>query len=73
VAKWLVGYFKLSAEDARADENYALHVACAYGRLDIAKWLVATFSLTEDDARDTSHIARWRNGCDDPVTAWLNS
>src|SRR5437899_1252560 len=44
-AQWLTASFKLTTEDARAYDNYALRGACAYGHLAVAQWLVAAFEL----------------------------
>ena len=41
LARWLAATFGLGAEDARADDNYALCWACANGHLAVAQWLVA--------------------------------
>lgn len=36
-----------TVEDARAQDNFALHCAC----WDTSRWLVATFNLTSEDAK----------------------
>lgn len=40
----------LTADDARAQDNYALRWACEHGHLHVARWLYKTFRLTADDA-----------------------
>lgn len=50
-ARWLVELFALTADDARAFDDWALRGACDNGHLEIAQWLAATFSLTSTDAR----------------------
>lgn len=43
--------FGLSADDARANGNAALHAACWNGHLGLARWLVTSFRLDMVDAR----------------------
>ena len=67
--------FKLTREDARADNNYALQRACANGRLDTAKWLVHRWALTAEDARARCSYAL-RHACENghlAVAQWLTA
>ena len=61
MAQWLTEQFGLTADDARADNNYALQGACGNGRLEVAQWLTERFGLTAADARaDNDNLAlRW--------------
>ena len=45
------------AEDARADNNFALRWACRYGHLATAQWLTERFQLTAADARAEDNCA----------------
>jgi hypothetical protein len=49
--RYLVDTFKLTAEDARAKDNFAFRTACASGHLPVVQYLVETFKLTAEDAR----------------------
>jgi hypothetical protein len=53
VCRWLTETFHLTADDARADNNWALQVGMSSktGHLDVCRWLTETFHLTADDAR----------------------
>ena len=57
IAKWLVDYFKLGADDARALDNYALRTACGHGHIRIASFLTHRFDLTPADARAVDNHA----------------
>ena len=50
-AQWLVATFGLTADDARARDNWALRWSCEKGHLAVTQWLVETFGLTAADAR----------------------
>jgi hypothetical protein len=50
VAQWLVATFGLTADDARARNNYAFRASCIYGHVNVAQWLVATFGLIVEGA-----------------------
>lgn len=41
----------MTPEDARADDNSVLRMACLFGHLAIAQWLTNHFNLTVEDAR----------------------
>jgi ankyrin repeat protein len=52
-----VDTFQLTAEDARADDNYALHNSAMNGHLDVVKYLVGKFQLTSEDTRARGNYA----------------
>ena len=56
-AKWLTRTHKLTAADARANDNEALRLSCENGHLEVAKWLTTTFGLTAYDARTNDNEA----------------
>lgn len=73
-AKWFCITFELTTEDARADDNFALHHACVGGHLGVAKWLHVTFGLTADDSRADRNFAL-RSACEYgylEVAMWLH-
>ena len=55
--KFLHNTFGLTADDSRADDNYALRLAAEYGHVDVLKWLHETFGLTDVDARADDNYA----------------
>jgi hypothetical protein len=57
MATWLHSNYKFTADDARADDNFALRWACDRGHFRIVKWLVRTFDLTIDDIRTENNFA----------------
>ena len=57
VLRWLHDTFRLTADDARAYDNYALRYAARYGSLEVLKWLKEMFGLTGEDARDFDNDA----------------
>lgn len=57
VAQWLTDRFGLTAEDARANDNYTLCSTCENGHLAVAQWLAVRFGLTAEDARATDNAA----------------
>jgi ankyrin repeat protein len=54
----------VTAEDARALNNYAIHTACFHGHLDVVQWLTNHFGIsgkfTTDDARGRNNYALLR-------------
>jgi hypothetical protein len=63
----------LTAEDARAKNNYALRKACERGHLAIVRWLVDRFGLTAEDARAKNNYALRKARLNDhlAVVLWL--
>lgn len=47
----LASVYGVTADDARADDCYALRRACETGRRDVAEWLTETYRLDATDAR----------------------
>lgn len=50
-AQWLAATFKITLDEARANDSNVLARACDGGHLHIAKWLVAMFKLMTQDVR----------------------
>jgi hypothetical protein len=57
VCRWLTETFRLTAEDARANDNYAFRRAAEIGHLAVCQWLAERFHLTAEDARDKDNYA----------------
>ena len=57
VLKFLHNTFGLTADDARADDNYALRLAAENGHLEELSCLHDTFGLTDVDARAGDNYA----------------
>jgi len=57
MVQYLVEKFELTADDARADDNFALRFAAENGQLETVKYLVDRFELTADDARFDDNYA----------------
>ena len=49
VLKWLHETYRLTASDARANENHALREAAENGHVEVLKWLHDTFELAVED------------------------
>lgn len=56
-AKYLTATFALNSQDARAQSNKPLHMACLCGHLALAKWLVQRFDLHREDAVSENNYA----------------
>jgi hypothetical protein len=60
------------AEDARAEDNKALQVACENGNTELARWLKETFGLTAADTRADGNEALGRAcGGHEQAARWL--
>lgn len=57
VFKFLIEGFGLSRVDARANDNYALRIACRNGHVSVLEYLHKGFGLTADDARARNNFA----------------
>ena len=56
----LKAVFNLTAEDARADDNYALRWAAQKGHVEVLRFFKDEWKITADDARaDDNYALRW--------------
>jgi hypothetical protein len=59
-AKRLALEMRITPEEARANGNFTLQLACAHGHTLTAQWLVSAFGLGPDDARSLDNLTlRW--------------
>merc|ERR1711991_127836 len=57
-----MGGFGLTAEDARAENNFALRESCQNGHLSVVKYLKEEFGLTKEDAQADDNYALRESG-----------
>ncbi len=51
VVQWLVTNFNLTADDVRANNNWALQYSCASNHKAVAQWLIDRFQLPVEEIK----------------------
>jgi predicted 3-demethylubiquinone-9 3-methyltransferase (glyoxalase superfamily) len=59
MCQWLAETFGLTAEDARAKDNFAFHWAAKQGRLPVCQWIVDTFGVTGRELYGANDLNRY--------------